>query len=50
MEGHKIFGKGVSITQHTVDDAMALGYWPLFVGLPWALLMMVFDDDTVALI
>jgi hypothetical protein len=33
--------KGISITQQTVDDAA---------GLPWALLMLVFTDNAVALV
>lgn len=39
-----MFGKSVSTTQQTVDDTVAL---VCFAGLHWALLMLVFADDTL---
>jgi hypothetical protein len=46
-----MFGKGIHITQPTVDDAvwhcLAL---PLFASLSWASLMLVSTEDTVALV
>ena len=41
LRGHVMSEKGISITQQTVDDAA---------GLPWALLMLVFTDNAVALV
>lgn len=36
-----------SINQHTLNSALALVH---LVGLPWALLMLVFTDDALALV
>jgi hypothetical protein len=46
-----MFGKGISITQQTVDSSV----WhrltlPLLAGFHWVLLLMVFADDVVALL
>ena len=46
-----MLGKGIKITQQTVDDAV--WYWYIlafFAGHHWALLTLVFADDAVALV
>ena len=46
-----MFEKVMNITQQTTDDIV--WHWftlPLFAGLHWALLMLVFTDDAVALV
>jgi hypothetical protein len=43
-----MFRKSINITQQTVDNAVS--YWftlPLFAGLPWAWLMLVFTDNAL---
>ena len=48
LERALMSGKGISITQQTVDNA--LRYWyslPFFAGHCWALLMLVFTNSTV---
>jgi hypothetical protein len=42
-----MFVKGISIMQQTVDSALAL---VCLAGLGWASLMLVFTDDTLALV
>ena len=45
-----MFGKVINIAQQTVD--YAVWYWfalPLFAGLCWVLLMLIFTDDAVVL-
>ena len=43
-----IFGKGINITQQTVNDTVRRWFaLPLFAGLLWALLMLVFTDYAV---
>ena len=48
LREHVMFGKGISITQQTVDDAR--WYWcefPFFAGLCWTFLALVLAGDTV---
>ena len=43
-----MFGKSITVTQPTVDDAV--WYWftlPFFAGHHWTLLTLVFDRDGV---
>ena len=42
-----MFGKGINITQQAVDDALALS---ALAGLHWALLMLVFANNALALV
>jgi hypothetical protein len=41
LREHLMFGKGISLTQHTVDDSVALVRLATFAGLCWALLTML---------
>jgi hypothetical protein len=48
---HVILGKGINITQQTVNDTVRRWFaLPLFAGLHWALWTLVFDQDTLALV
>lgn len=47
LRGHMMFGKSVCITQQTMVGDLSL---VLFAGLCWALLVLVFTDDLLALV
>jgi hypothetical protein len=47
LRGQVMFGKSVSITQQTMDNALALVH---LAGLHWASLSLVFTDDALALV
>ena len=45
-----MFGKSISIMQLTVDEALHWFALQHFSGLPWASVILVFADDTLALV
>ena len=47
LTGLVMFGKRISLSQQTVDDALALVH---LAGLPQASLTLVFTDDAIALV